>query len=211
MSRRCLRPPRRCLVDRRHPAGARVRAAVRRRDAEGVGEHQLRARYLRRARRHDHLDGCADLRDSHRADVRELRARTRVPAREADGQRRRVRLGRRPAGARPAVRARHRGAGARRPQLGDVHQPRRRLCHPRRGAHARPPAPEGRHAQPAERAPREGAWRVEPLPHHRQQGHPEARRQRQGGVGRLRHLAAQGLHRAGVGGRADAVPQHPDP
>ena len=73
------------------------------------------------------------------------------------------------------------------------------------------PHPNGCDAQPAERAPCEGARRVEPLPHHRQQGRAQAGRERQGGVGRLRHLAAQGLHRAGVGGRADAVPQHPDP
>ena len=73
------------------------------------------------------------------------------------------------------------------------------------------PHPERLDAQPAERAARQGPRRVEPLPHHREQGDHQAGGQRQGGVGRVRHLAAQGLHRARVRGRADAVPQHPDP
>ncbi len=165
---------------------------------------------MEREGRRDLLDRRADLRAAHRADVRELRARRRVDAPDAEGQRRRVHLGRSAAGARPAVPARDRGAGARWTRDPELHLARRHLPDSRREDDAGSAASWRMGSQPAHREAREAGGAVEPLSDHGGSRTHHARGQRQGRVGRARHHAAQGLHRARVRGRAGDVPQPAD-
>ena len=129
----------------------------------------------------------------------------------AGGQCRALRPQRRAPRPRGPLHARDRGADPRRPGGQGLHEPRRRVRHLGGEDDARPAAPLRLDAVPARREAGEAVARVEPLPRHQPGRRPQARGQRQGGLGGRRVLAPEGVSLPRGRGVGVPLPEPPDP